>query len=386
MKKKKAIIVAALAVVSLTATAQRQEKVVDRVDQRTVQELDHQDTSVKFQKHAFFNIMGGLQYTLGETKFGDLLSPNVQLGLGYQFSPVFAARLQANAWQSKGGWNGYGNPPLTEMYKWNYVAPGLDLMVNLSNLICGYNPDRKFNVSAFVGAGANIAWGNDEVNDIAKNLKASASTYELEYLWDGSKVRPFGRGGIELGFRLTDAIQLSVEGNANILSDKYNSKKADNPDWYFNGLVGLRINLGKSSVKETRDVYRDVVVYDTIYKYVTIQDPIVKIEPMRQDIFFEINKWEIRDSEAQKVKALAEYLQKYPKATVVMTGYADVETGNDRINDKLGAERVKAVKEALVSQYGIAESRITTDSKGSRVQPFAENDKNRVTIAIATPE
>ena len=385
MKKKKAIIVAALAVVSLTATAQRQEKVVDRVDQRTVQELDHQDTSVKFQKHAFFNIMGGLQYTLGETKFGDLLSPNVQLGLGYQFSPVFAARLQANAWQSKGGWNGYGNPPLTEMYKWNYVAPGLDLMVNLSNLICGYNPDRKFNVSAFVGAGANIAWGNDEVNDIAKNLK-SASNYDLEYLWYGSKVRPFGRGGIELGFRLTDAIQLSVEGNANILSDKYNSKKADNPDWYFNGLVGLRINLGKSSVKETRDVYRDVVVYDTIYKYVTIQEPVVKIEPMRQDIFFEINKWEIRDSEAQKVKALAEYLQKYPKATVVMTGYADVETGNDRINDRLGAQRVQVVKEALVSQYGIAESRITTDSKGSRVQPFAENEKNRVTIAVAQPE
>ncbi|MBQ7510643.1 MAG: hypothetical protein IJT53_07050, partial [Prevotella sp.] len=278
----KAIIVVALAVVSLTATAQRQEKVVDRVDTRTVQELDHQDTSVEFQKHAFFNIMGGLQYTLGEAKFGDLLSPNVQLGLGYQFSPIFAARLQANAWQSKGGWNGYGNPPLTKDYKWNYVAPGLDLMVNLSNLICGYNPDRKFNVSAFVGAGANIAWGNDEVNDIAKNLKASASTYELEYLWDGSKVRPFGRGGIELGFRLTDAIQLSVEGNANILSDKYNSKKADNPDWYFNGLVGLRINLGKSSVKETRDVYRDVVVYDTIYKYVTIQEPVVKIEPMRQ--------------------------------------------------------------------------------------------------------
>ena len=64
--------------------------------------------------------------------------------LGYQFSPVCALRLQANGWQSKGGWNGYelartGNP-YTADYKFNYVAPGLDLMFNLSNLFCGWNP------------------------------------------------------------------------------------------------------------------------------------------------------------------------------------------------------------------------------------------------------
>ena len=40
-----------------------------------------------------------------------------------------------------------------------------------------------------------------------------------------------------------------LEGNANITSDKYNSKKAGNADWYFNALAGLRINLGKSHTK-----------------------------------------------------------------------------------------------------------------------------------------
>ena len=72
-----------------------------------------------------------------------------------------------------------------------------------------------------------------------------------------------GRGGLQLGFRLSDAVSLLLEGNANILGDKYNSKKADNPDWYFNALAGLRINLGKTRATETKDVYRDVVVYDT---------------------------------------------------------------------------------------------------------------------------
>ena len=105
-----------------------------------------------FKKHAFIDLQAGLQHTLGEAKFKDLLSPNLQGALGYQFSPVIGARLQANFWQSKGGWNGYqvGNEkPYTKDYKFNYFAPGIDLMFNLSNLICGYNPNRVFNVTAF---------------------------------------------------------------------------------------------------------------------------------------------------------------------------------------------------------------------------------------------
>jgi hypothetical protein len=50
----------------------------------------------------------------------------------------------------------------------------------------------------------------------------------MRYIWDGTKERPFGRGGIELNFRVSDAVSIMLEGNANILSDKYNSKKADN--------------------------------------------------------------------------------------------------------------------------------------------------------------
>ena len=45
-----------------------------------------------------------------------------------------------------------------------------------------------------------------------------------------------------------------LEGNANVISDKYNSKKAGNPDWYFNALAGLRINLGKSATKKEKPV------------------------------------------------------------------------------------------------------------------------------------
>ena len=351
---------------------------------------DAEGNKYEFQKHFFLNIEGGAQYTLGEAKFKDLISPNVQLGLGYQFSPVIAARLQANAWQSKGGWNGFyvGNEaPHTETYKWNYVAPGIDVMFNLSNLICGYNPLRVFNVTAFIGGGANIASGNDDVNDIATKMNATELTkYELEYLWDGSKIRPFGRAGLELGFRLSDAVSIILEGNANILSDHYNSKKAENADWYFNALAGLRINLGKTynKIVPPAPVPEPEPVVEPEPEPTPAPAPVVeKIEPIRRDVFFLINKTDIRATEAQKVKDIADYLQKYPKAKVVVTGYADAGTGNNKINDRLAAQRADVVVKALKEQYGIAADRISYDSKGSRVQPFAENDLNRVSICIA---
>ena len=91
----------------------------------------------------------------------------------------------------------------------------------------------------------------------------------------------------------------------------------------------------------------------------------------------------IGQSEELKVKDIVEYMQKYPKSKVVITGYADAGTGNDRINDRLGAQRADAVVKALKDTYGISADRITYDSKGARVQPFQENNKNRVTICIA---
>ena len=381
MKKLKSIMAVLLLSVCTTAFAQATYVAKD-------------GTRYEFKKHLFLNVEGGAQYTLGEAKFSKLLSPNAQLGLGYQFSPVLAVRLQANAWQSKGGWKNYRSNSTSYAfdrdYAFNYVAPGLDVMVNLSNLICGYNPTRVFSFSAFLGGGANIAFRNGEVNRIASHMR-SMDGYNgllLEYLWSGERVRPFGRGGLEAAFRLNDYVSLTIEGNANVLSDKYNSKKAGNPDWYFNALAGLRVNLGKTHHKtvpmvsvlptagrtDTVYVTKTEVKRDTVY--------VEKPEQLRRDIFFEINKWEIRQSEQQKVKDVADFLQRYPTMKVSLCGYADVQTGNNEINDRLGKNRVEAVKKALMTQYGIPESRILTDSKGSRVQPFPVNEDNRCTICI----
>ena len=375
MKAFKTLFTVALAGLSTAAMAQA-----------TYTDKDGNDYT--FKKHAFLDLQGGAQYTLGEAKFGDLISPNVQLGIGYQFTPVFGMRLQANGWQSKGGWNGYkatkDGTPYTADYKFKYVAPGLDFMFNLSNLFCGWNPNRVFNATAFIGGGANFAWGNDEVNEIAANIKDQRS-YLLEYLWDGTKVRPFGRAGIDLEFKVSKAVSIMIEGNANITSDKYNSKKAGNADWYFNALAGLRINLGKSHTK-TEPVKEAPVPVQEYVKPEPKPQPKVeekKVEEIRRDVFFVINSNKIASNEESKIKEVVDFLNANPDAKVVVTGYADAGTGNDRINDAISAKRAAAVVKVLKEKYGIEESRITEDSKGARVQPFSENDKNRVSIMVA---
>ena len=387
MKSLKTILAAAMLTLSMGAAAQTTY-------------TDKEGAIYTFQKHWFFEVEGGAQYTLGETKFRRLLSPNAQLGIGYQFNPIIGVRLQANGWQSKGGWNGYvpldGGLAYTAKYQYKYVAPGLDAIFNISNLIAGYNPTRFFNLKAYVGAGLNIAFDNDEVNEIAKNLQ-NKDAYLLQNLWDGSKLLPFGRGGLQMDFRLSDVVSIVVEGNANFLNDKYNSKKDgdNNLDWYFNALAGLRFNLGKTYTKElppapepipepvvVTNPEPDPAILELQRQLKELQDK-EKVEPIRRDIFFLINKTEIRETEAQKVKEIAYYLIKYPNAKVVVTGYADAGTGNDKINDRLAAQRADVVVKALQQQYNIDSSRISYDSKGSRVQPFQENDLNRVTICIA---
>ena len=87
-----------------------------------------------------------------------------------------------------------------------------------------------------------------------------------------------------------------------------------------------------------------------------------------------------------KVEDIANYMKKYPNAKVVVSGYADKGTGNAKINARLAAQRADVVVNCLKEKYGIAEDRITYDSYGDTVQPFAENDLNRVSICIANPE
>lgn len=347
-----------------------------------------QKTEYVFQPHWYIQAQGGAQYTLGEVSFPNLISPNAQVAVGYNFNKVLGARLAVNAWQSKAGSNMYAVSKYH--WKWNYVAPSLDVTANLSNLLCNYNPKRLVNVGIFAGLGANVAFGNDEAWDQAQLMinrygkPVVGDDQYVRYLWDGSKARLQGRFGVNVDFRISDAVSVGIEVNAATLDDHYNSKKAGNTDWYFNALAGLKFNLGKSystRVVEPAVVYQPQVVEKEVVKEVIKE--VEKVQPIRRDVFFTISSTKITMTESVKVKEIAAYMKKYPNSKVTITGYADKGTGNAVINRALSEKRARVVADALINNHGISASRISTDAKGDTVQPYEENDLNRVSICIA---
>ena len=109
---------------------------------------------------------------------------------------------------------------------------------------------------------------------------------------------------------------------------------------------------------------------------------VIAAPEMRTEIFYAIRQTTITRGEQAKVDNLVSFLKDNPTTKVVVTGYADAGTGNPRINLRYSQQRAENVAKALV-EAGISADRITVDYKGDTVQPFSENDKNRVTIAIA---
>ena len=122
----------------------------------------------------------------------------------------------------------------------------------------------------------------------------------------------------------------------------------------------------------------------TILKNETKKGPVVKPVPqtISREVFFALNSSVVRESEMAKIDALLNFLNEHPEKKVVITGFADVQTGNPRYNMTLSRRRAEQVAEILTGK-GIAKERITLIAKGDTEQPFARSEQNRVAICIA---
>lgn len=350
-------------------------------------------TVEKYNPHWYVQAQAGMQHTLGE--IDDVNSPNIQIAAGYNFNKYFGLRLAVGAWQSKGGVTVRN----TEYkYKWNYVAPALTAHLDLTNALFGFNPKRIVDFGVFAGVALNIGFNNGEAADIQSFLHTTypeiqpAQAIYMGKLWTGTKVKPVGQFGANLDFNVSRRVKIGVEANCNFLSDSYNSKRSSNVDWYFNVLAGVKVALGKTTkkvpVEPVLSATTATAVANTIEKIVEKHDTIyiekqTPAESIRRDIFFTITKHDISSTEMKKVEDLAQYLNKYPKAKITITGYADKGTGHSAINSKYARNRAEIVAKVLKEKFGISADRITVDSKGDTEQPYSINELNRVSICIA---
>lgn len=363
--KKKLLLTAAFSVL-LAGVAQAQEK-----------------EKKELLSYSFVELQGGVQLTSTDAKMSKLFTPTAAVSFGHYFSPVVGARIHVNGWQAKSGFD-----DLDQYYKWKYITPNLDLMLNLTNLISkNKSGSHPLNVVLLGGVGLNYAWGNDDL----KGLNVHSTRVPLA--WDKNRLSHNLRAGVRLETNVTKPFGVSLEVNANSVSDRFNSKTNDADDWQFTAMLGISYRFCHR-YKEPKFVKRMVDVIDTIL----VDEPtIVKVMEKRpafrmenksieKVIFFKIAQTDA-DKAAGINAAIAEaaaLMKTSEDATFTVTGYADKGTGSRSANKRFAKKRADDVASTLTKEHGIDASRIKTDSKGDTVQPFPENDKNRCVIITGT--
>jgi len=324
---------------------------------------------------SFVEAQGGVQLTSTDAKMDKLITPTAALSFGHYFTPVVGARLHVNAWESKSGYN-------DQFYKWKYVTPDLDLLLNLSNIF-SKKQVHALNVILLGGVGLNYAWDNDDLKGL--NLPANATPLA----WDKNRLSHNLRAGLRVETNQAKRLGLSLEVNANSLSDRFNSKTNNSDDWMFTAMLGLSFRFNQKSAAP-KYITKMVEIVDTIEvdePYVTkeiVKRPkeVKEKKNMNEAIFFKIAQSDADKAAGvdEAIKKVADLMKTSDDAVFTVTGYADKGTGTSKINAKYAKLRAEDVTKKLVDEHGIDASRIKTDSKGDTVQPFEENDKNRCVI------
>ena len=88
-------------------------------------------------------------------------------------------------------------------------------------------------------------------------------------------------------------------------------------------------------------------------------------------ILFDVNAATIKPESAGVLKEIADVLKKFADIKVKIVGHTDSD-GQDAANLALSQKRAAAVKQALISEYGIEDARIETDGKGEK-EPVRDN-------------
>jgi len=88
-------------------------------------------------------------------------------------------------------------------------------------------------------------------------------------------------------------------------------------------------------------------------------------------ILFDVNASTIRPESNGVLKEVAEVLKKFTDIKIMIVGHTDSD-GSDAANLELSKKRAEAVKQALVNEFGIDVSRISSDGKGEK-EPMEDN-------------
>ena len=281
-------------------------------------------------------------------------------------------------------------------YDITYAAASADFMLNLKNLFTPYNHKAFFNPVLYTGLGYAHTFKADDKNPEAVSQLLNGFAEEKT---GQTSVNSFmGKFGMQLNFRLGDRWDLFLDGQALMLPEYFDRRVGDNmvTDFVFNATLGLtyRFNFRhfiKAPVMDPSEIdalnrqidelrRRPVTVCPPV---VVCPEPVVeRREILLTPVFFTLDSYVVRDNQLISIAKAAQYLIDNPKSKIQIAAYADRNTGNPAHNLKLSQNRANAVANVLVDKFGISRGRLDITHFGDKVQPFDQNDWNRVAIFI----
>ena len=264
------------------------------------------------------------------------------------------------------------------------------VLFNLSNMFCGYNPNRVWSFIPFAGAG------------LTRNMTHDVYAMQLS-------------AGLLNQFRLSNRVALNLEVGYNRQESdadgvwQYRTERGwDNKDNYLYGEVGLTFNLGRTaSWEKTPDVdaikalsqaqidalnaqLNDANAENARLKNLLANQKAAETPKTVKEfvavpvtVYFHLNKTNSGPSYAADlidVKNLVD-VAKEKNSGLLVTGYADSATGKADHNQWLSEKRAEQVANEIV-KMGVSRDKIETAAKGGVAILSPINLDRRATVEI----
>jgi outer membrane protein OmpA-like peptidoglycan-associated protein len=247
---------------------------------------------------------------------------------------------------------------------------------NVANAIWGYCPDAKWDFNVVGGLG----WGHDMVIrdnygvvqtgiEVAYNFNDTWSliakpNIEWHHVNDGLNVNHSDLGlavGVSYKFPNVGGGRGFVPCDEGFLNSLVNELRAD-------------LELKEQALNGQKELNNQLNAQLQSHKCAV--DTVIIDNTIAPTIGFVINKAELTSQSDAYLYSIA---QAYKNSELIVKGYADAKTGNPEYNMELSKKRAEVVKNKLI-EYGA--TNVSIEALGDTVQPFADNDMNRVVIVI----
>lgn len=374
MKKVTILVAAALAVMSLSANAQKAYE------------------GTRFLDNWYVGVKGGVTTPTAHSAFWRNMRAETGIELGKQITPVLGVSFE--------GLTGIN----TSMSKTAFDDLNLGLLgkINLNNLFCGYNGQpRLFEVEGIAGFG----WGHDFMNsgygsDLSYMVSRFGASFNFNlgeekawavnirpaivYRMDGDRAQMLNvnKSKIEILAGVTYRFASSNGKHYMTIQKPYNQAEVNSLNESINALRAENARKEEAlNAKEAENarLAKELTDLKNAPKEVQTIVQNTHSKSLESVVTFRQGKTAISADQVPNVERIATYMKNNPKSTVSIKGYASPE-GSAEVNARVAQQRADAVKNMLISKYKISASRIKAEGQGVG-DMFSEPDWNRVSIA-----